>query len=120
MQMLCCPARSPFELLQPIRRRHPQVVEHRRRVEHPELAPYHALDVRSEPLDPLPAEETLGVPLRLGEGERSQEHPVHDTEDRRGGARRQREREDGGDGEDGVPGERAPSASKTSPLDPPR
>jgi len=57
------PGPITLELLQPIGRRDPQVLDCCRRIEHPKLPQTQALDLPSQPLDPLPSEEALGVPV---------------------------------------------------------
>ena len=51
------------ELLKPICWRNLEVIEGRRRVEHPELSQSDALDRCPESLHPLATEESLGVPV---------------------------------------------------------
>ncbi len=60
------PGTVPFQLLKPIRRRHPQILQDRRRVEHSQFPERRPLDVRAQSLDRLATEESLGVAVLEG------------------------------------------------------
>jgi hypothetical protein len=55
------PGAVTLELLKAIRRRHPQILQDRGRVEHPELTKGDSLDIGAKSFDGLPREEALGV-----------------------------------------------------------
>jgi len=60
------PGTFTLELFEAIRRGHPQVLQDRGRVEHPELPKGDALNVWPKTLDGLPLEEALGVAVLEG------------------------------------------------------
>lgn len=60
------PGTVPFELLEAIRRRHPQILQDRSRVEHSKLPERRPLDVWAQSFDGLTTEELLGVAVLEG------------------------------------------------------
>lgn len=60
------PRTITFELLKAIRQRHPQILQDRGRVEHPELPKCDLLDIGAKSLDGLSPEQALGVAVLEG------------------------------------------------------